>query len=226
MKENKDRQDQWYSVKEMMGNHQVFLGQHLSYQFTHTPRRILYSMSYYKFASKMIGKAQKVLDVGCGEGLGTWLLAVECGKAKGIDFDEMAIEIGKKNWHDPRISFECINFLDIKEKQVDAIVNFDVIEHIIPEHVHCFFQKIASCLTDNGITIIGTPNITSDQYANPLTRAGHVNLYSGERLLKEMKQYFRYVFIFGANDEVIHTGFLPMAQYLIAIGVAKKSTSS
>jgi len=213
----------WEPVKEIMGKREVFFGQHLAYQFLNTPRRILYMMSYYKFASKMIGRKKSVLDVGCGEGLGTWLLAKECGQAEGIDTDHEAIEIGKKNWNDSKILFNDVDFFTADNKKTyDAIVSFDVIEHILPENMIKFWKKVLDLLNDNGIAIIGTPNITSNQYASTVTRAGHVNLYSGERLEEEMGKFFKYVFMFGANDEVIHTGFLPMAHYLIAVGCCKR----
>jgi len=218
---NSQDHSNWNNVKDMMGSREVFLGQHLSYQFLNSPRRILHMMSYYKFASKLIGRDKKVLDIGCGEGLGTWLLAMECGRAKGIDLDNKAIETGVSNWKNRIISFECIDFLKLKEETYNAVVNFDVIEHILPENMPHFFLKICDCLVHEGIAIIGTPNITSDQYASPVTKAGHVNLYSGARLEDEMKKYFHHVFMFGANDEVVHTGFLPMAHYLIAVGCRK-----
>jgi len=212
----------WEPVKELMSKHEVLLGRYLSYHFTNTPRRVLYSLSYYKFAAKIIGSNKRVLDIGCGEGLGTWLLKTECGYAKGIDIDQDAIEIARKNWQDPRIAFADSDFLSVKEKQYDAVVAFDVIEHILTKNRPHFFQKIISCLSHDGIAIIGTPNITSHQYALEATKAGHVDMYSGDRLEKEMMQYFSHIFMFGANDEVIHTGFLPMAHYLIVVACRKQ----
>jgi len=37
-----------------------------------------------------------------------------------------------------------------------------------------------------------------------------------------VSKFFRNIFIFSMNDEVVHTGFHPMAHYLFAIGVGKK----
>ncbi len=212
----------WTSVKEMRGDYKILWGKHLSYQAFNSPRKILYMMSYYKFASKIIGFKKRILDIGCGEGMGTWLLAVECGQAKGIDIDCEAIEVGRNNWKAPRISFDCIDFLNLSRETCDAIVSFDVIEHILTENITVFWQKVSDCLVHDGIAIIGTPNMTSNQYASEITRAGHINLYSGERLEAEMREYFTHVFMFGANDEVIHTGFLPMSHYLVAIGCRKR----
>jgi 2-polyprenyl-3-methyl-5-hydroxy-6-metoxy-1,4-benzoquinol methylase len=172
----------------------------------------------------MIGVDKRVLDVGCAEGLGNWLLALECGHAKGIDIDMQAIDIGKKNWRDPRISFECNDHIfKMKQDQYDAVVSFDVIEHIIPKNVDTFMRLIVDRLSENGVSIIGTPSLTGQTYASEVSKAGHVNVYSAERLEEEMLQYFEHVFLFCANDEVIHTGYTQMAHYYIAMGCKKRS---
>jgi hypothetical protein len=36
-----------------------------------------------------------------------------------------------------------------------------------------------------------------------------------------MAKFFHHVFIFSMNDEVVHTGFYPMAHYLLALGCGK-----
>ena len=107
-------------------------------------------------------------------------------------------------------------------RDFDAAVSFDVIEHIYPEHAAAFIDAYADHLKPEGIAIIGTPNITSNVYANARTQSGHVNLYSAERLKEEMGRRFENVFMFSVNDEVIHTGFSPMAHYLLAMGVGVK----
>ena len=216
-------QDRWLNVKATMGDRSIEFGRHVGYWFRHSPRRLLHSMSYYKFASKLIGPGKRVLDVGCGEGLGTWLLGVENGFARGVDTDADAVAVAARNFgHDPRVEFAAEDFLAAPSHEWDAVVNFDVIEHILPANVGAFWGRLAGCLAYDGIAVVGTPNVTSDQYAGPVTRAGHVNLYSGERLESEMKEHFHHAFMFGANDEVVHTGFLPMAHYLIAVGCRKR----
>lgn len=218
-----ETQSNWEAVIEMMEETpSIELGPYASYWYHQTPRRMLHSLSYYKFAAKMIGGGKKVLDVGCNEGLGTWVLAKECGFCKGIDFDEEAIARAKKNFSDPSIAFLCEDFLKASEGIWDAVVSFDVIEHIFPEHAPLFMKKVAASLTPHGIAVIGTPSLISQQFASEISKKGHVNVYSPERLEEEMRRHFEFVFLFAAHDEVVHTGYLPLAHYLIAVGCKKR----
>lgn len=217
----------WDPVAEMMEKTSpIELGRYASYWYYKTPRRMLHSLSYYKFAAKMIGPSKKVLDVGCNEGLGSWVLAKECGYCKGVDFDEMAIQTAQKNFTDPSISFSCEDFLLGNEGVWDAVVNFDVIEHILPEHAPLFLKKMARSLSEHGIVVIGTPSLISQQFASEISKKGHVNVYAPERLEKELREIFEFVFLFSAHDEVVHTGYLPLAHYLIAVACKKKGECS
>jgi hypothetical protein len=45
----------------------------------------------------------------------------------------------------------------------------------------------------------------------------HINLKTAESLKELMSNYFYNTFIFSMNDEVVHTGFLPMAHYIFAL---------
>jgi 2-polyprenyl-3-methyl-5-hydroxy-6-metoxy-1,4-benzoquinol methylase len=211
----------WDEVTEMMGDKRIALGRYLAYWFERTPRRALYYTSYYKFAAKMIGKGKRVLDVGCSEGLGTWLLAAECGFARGIDPDEAAVAVAKANWPPERAEFVSADFLEAPPGQYDGVVSFDVIEHILPGNAGRFLERTAANLGPHGVAVVGTPNLTGQVYASEVSKAGHVNVYSAERLEAEMRRYFAHVFLFGANDEVVHTGYPPMAHYLIALACKK-----
>ncbi|QVL55942.1 MAG: methyltransferase domain-containing protein [Simkaniaceae bacterium] len=223
MKESKSN---WSCVTEelMQEVPEINLGRYASFWFHKTPRRVLHCMSYYKFASKLIGKGKRVLDVGCNEGLGTFLVGKECGFAKGVDFDEDAIIQAQKNFNEPFVEFEAGDFLKIKDTgNWDAVINFDVIEHILPEHAHDFIEGIAKELTPEGLCVIGTPSKISQDFASEVSKKGHINIYSHERLEAEMREHFEFVFMFAANDEVVHTGYLPLAHYFITVGCKKKA---
>lgn len=67
--------------------------------------------------------------------------------------------------------------------------------------------------------VVGTPNLTAAQYASPQSEALHINLKSHDTLKVLLSRYFYNVFMFGMNDEVLHTGYAPMCHYIWGIGV-------
>ena len=83
---------------------------------------------------------------------------------------------------------------------------------------------LADCrnLKDDGFAVIGTPNLTMVPYSSPWNKIAHINNYDQKRLYEAMSRYFENVFIFGMNDEVLHTGMYPMACYIMALGCGKK----
>ena len=83
-------------------------------------------------------------------------------------------------------------------------------------------KNIVNSLSENAPLIIGTPSIYSQTYASPPSKEGHVNCKNYQELKRLMSEYFNNVFIFSMNDEVVHTGFSPMANYYLALCCSKK----
>lgn len=219
-----ETKSEWESVTKCFRDEKpIQLGRYVSYWYHKTPRRMLHCLSYYKFAAKLIGNSKRVLELGCNEGLGTWVVAKECGFAKGIDFDEEAIVAAKKNFTGEQIEFSTEDVLQsTPAEEWDAVINFDVIEHILPENAEKFLSSMAAHLKPHGLAIVGTPSLISQQFASAFAQRGHINIYSHERLEEEMRKHFEFVFMFAGNDEVVHTGFMPLAHYFIAVGCKKR----
>lgn len=223
--ESKSRSEKeiWGNVKDLLGNKQIRLGQHWSYNLYNDPKRLAFVLSRYKFAAKMGSKGRRVLELGCSEGIGAPILSEFATSYMGIDMDRTAIETARRNWANNRIKFIKGDFLGKIFGIFDTVVSLDVIEHINPSNEQLFFETIYNNLEEDGIGIVGTPNATAAVYASATSKAGHANLFDAERLKLAMQKLFGNVFIFGVNDEVVHTGFASMAHYLIALGCSKKS---
>lgn len=101
----------WECVSRLIKDQKpIELGEATSDFFYNKPRKLLALLSYYKFAAKLIGKVNRVLDVKCGEGLGTYVLAKECGQTKGIDKSAEAIQSAASNFGDKNLKFEKEDF--------------------------------------------------------------------------------------------------------------------
>ncbi len=210
----------WDETTSLLGNEKVAFGRHWSYNFRNDPKRLGFVLSRYKFAAKMACKDANILELGCSEGIGATILAETAKSYTGVDLDNSAIETAKQNL--PNLNFIYDDFMGKQYGSFEAIVNMDVIEHIDPKFEEQFFETILKNLSENGICVIGTPNITADKYASEASKLGHINLYSQERLKNSLKKYFHQVFPFGMNDETVHTGFASMAHFIICVAFHKK----
>ena len=98
-----------------------------------------------------------------------------------------------------------------------------MLEHIPAEREDVFIKNITAALDAHGVLIIGMPSLESQAHASPPSRAGHINCKRGPDLKALMERHFHNVFMFSMNDEVVHTGFSPMAHYLLALCCTKRS---
>ena len=104
----------------------------------------------------------------------------------------------------------------------DAAFCLDMIEHIEPAKEPAFMGNVSCALLPDGVFIVGTPNKMSQAYASKASLRDHINLHTDSSLRGMMKRYFRNTFNFSMNDEVVHTGYAPMAHYLFCMGVGKQ----
>jgi len=200
------------------------LGPWTSYSLINDPKHMAFVLSRYKFCAKMLNDKNNVLEVGCGDGFGAPIIAQSVKKLTCVDWEPRNIDGNKRRLkHLKNTSFIE---LDISENTIeenfDGIFNIDVIEHLEPEYEKKFMDNMVKCLDTNGVLIVGTPNESASMHAHFRSDHQHINLKSGKTIKELFDRYFHNTFVFSMNDEVMHTGFYPMAHYLFAIGVGKK----
>jgi 2-polyprenyl-3-methyl-5-hydroxy-6-metoxy-1,4-benzoquinol methylase len=188
------------------------------------PRRTLFTLARYKFVAKMLSGKDQVLEVGCADAFGTRLVQQEVGHVTAVDFDPVFIDDARSRLN-PSWPLD-LAVHDILSGPVpgrfDAVFCLDVFEHVAPKHEDLFMGNLLGALDQQGVAIIGIPSLESQAYASPQSKAGHVNCKSGADLKAYLERYFHNVFVFSMNDEVVHTGYFPMAHYLLALCCARR----
>jgi cyclopropane fatty-acyl-phospholipid synthase-like methyltransferase len=218
--------EQHYSevIREVrsLGKAENVLGCGIAWAYYDDPKRLAFTFSRYKFASKMLSGCKKVLEVGCGDGFASRVLLQEVKTLTCTDIDDEFISdaINRKSSKWP-IEFIIHDFIDggPLDSKFDGAVCMDVIEHISVEKYDIFFQNICSSLSEFSTLVLGAPSLQSQEWASNQSKMGHVSCMNQAELKNKLQSYFRKVFMFSMNDEVVHTGFSNMAQYHIALCV-------
>ncbi len=113
----------------------------------------------YKFACKFVNKNDVVLDVACGVGYGSFILAKETNLSKiiAVDKEKQAITFARKYYHDDKVTYRIgdIFSLDIPDDYFDCIVSFETVEHVDGSALVKLFYKR---LKRGGLLIVSTPN--------------------------------------------------------------------
>jgi 2-polyprenyl-3-methyl-5-hydroxy-6-metoxy-1,4-benzoquinol methylase len=188
------------------------------------PKHLLFTLARYKFVAKMLSEREHVLEVGCADAFGTRIVVQAVKRLTATDFDPVFVEDVNRRM-DPKWKFDCRQH-DLLQGPFpgtyDAAFALDVIEHIQPKDELVFTGNIARSLIPQGALILGCPSINSQAHASPQSKAGHVNCKDSKGMKALLGQFFDNVFVFSMNDEVVHTGFAPMAHYVFGLGCGLK----
>ncbi len=162
-----------------------------------TPLMIARHFCAYRFAKDYVFN-KDILDIGCGEGYGSYFLAGFAKKSVGIDYDKEIISYAKNKYRKDNLAFYAIDVKDLSSfsNKFDAICSFQFIEHILDTKV--FLEQIKNLLAEKGIFICSTPNRldASPNSDTPLNRF-HVKEYLINEFKELLGTHFSKVEIFG-----------------------------
>jgi 2-polyprenyl-3-methyl-5-hydroxy-6-metoxy-1,4-benzoquinol methylase len=213
----------WQEVRNLPHPEGFTLGPINAETFLRDPKHMGFMLARYKFAAKMMRKCASILEVGAGEGVGTLILVRDTiAQVTATDFDPVQIRYAQEQVAPHgrgRLAFQVLDMVggEAPAGGFEGLLCLDVIEHIHPEEERAFLEHCAGALQPGGVALFGTPNIATDAFASPPSRAGHINLFDEERLAATLERHFSRVFLFSMNDEMVHTGFARMAHYFLAL---------
>jgi SAM-dependent methyltransferase len=145
----------------------------------------------YRFAQARV-KGADVLDLGCGSGYGSAMLAEVAGHVTGADVSPSAVAHARREFSRPNLTFTelpATSGLPFEDQRFDAVVCFQVIEHVADDR-H-FVREIARVLRPGGVAILATPDRSTRLFAwqKPWNR-WHLREYSGAGLEGLLKSAF------------------------------------
>lgn len=168
----------------------------------------------YEFAAPLMS-GRAVLEVGCGEGYGTALLARSARRIVGIDYDALTTAHAAVAYPQARFVRANLAALPVRSDSVDVVATLQVIEHVW-NHGE-FVRECLRVLQPGGRLLVTTPNrltfspgldhpvnpfhtveFTAAELAELLTTNGFeiertLGLHAGERIAALDRRYGSFV---------------------------------
>lgn len=161
------------------------------------PGQIALEHMHRYLAASEIASGKEVLDIACGEGYGSSILAQHARKVIGVDISVETVQHARKRYTQDNIEFIAGSCTDIPlpDASIDLVVSFETIEHIA-EHDQ-MMKEIKRVLRPDGALIISSP----DKYHYSDEAGYHNPFHAKELYLHEFKKlletYFQNISLSG-----------------------------
>lgn len=127
------------------------------------------------------GPGQRILDLGCGTGYGTALLAE--ARLDVFAIDRISPDVDARH-DDVRYVRADVAAIPVIADAFDMVVSFQVIEHL--EDPAAYLEAIAHMTRPGGVALISTPNVLQSDKENPF----HVHEYEAGELTRLLTGHF------------------------------------
>jgi SAM-dependent methyltransferase len=136
----------------------------------------------YEWAAGLVRSDDSVLDVGCGVGYGSTLLATNAKLVQGVDVDEETIAYARKYWARDRVIFEVADASALSlsdSNKFDFVVMFEVVEHLVMPEL--YLRSLHGALSENATLLLSVPNEPVVQHTIDLNPF-HIRHYTPDEL--------------------------------------------
>jgi 2-polyprenyl-3-methyl-5-hydroxy-6-metoxy-1,4-benzoquinol methylase len=166
----------------------------------------------YKWIGARVG-GLRVVDMACGEGYGSNVLAASAASVVGVDANPEAHEHARLRYQRPNLRFQR-DLVESFGEPCDAVVFLQTIEHV--QDPDAILEHFKSMLSTDGVAYVSTPNLLTlappgaEKSGNPW----HVKEYRAEEFRALCEAHFGRVEVFG----LFHAGKLRAHELAIKLG--------
>ncbi|MGB3865357.1 MAG: cyclopropane-fatty-acyl-phospholipid synthase family protein [Xanthobacteraceae bacterium] len=135
-------------------------------------------------AKLLVGKDQRILDIGCGwGGLALYLADVASAKVTGITLSREQFEVSQARASErPQTAAPTFLMQDYRDVQgpFERVISVGMFEHVGVDHYDTFFKRCAELLTDDGVMMLHSigrsegPGITNPWIAKYIFPGGYI----------------------------------------------------
>ncbi len=166
----------------------------------HSEHLVREHLKRYEFAAELVG-GLRVLDVACGSGYGTQLLAARAASVVGVDIEPAAVAYARERYSGSNLAFDVADAhtLDgFANDSFDAVVSFETIEHL-PDY-RAYLAAVRRVLRPGGTYVVSTPDTKFTEKAKlppALANPYHIHEFEREELRGLLQSHFDSVRLLG-----------------------------
>lgn len=152
----------------------------------------------YEFAHDIV-RNKSVVDIACGVGYGSALLAISAARVIGIDINQEAVAYAQQHFANSNVTFAVGDAyrLSTSVPKSDVVVSFETVEHLPdPER---FLSEIGKVIGREGTFIISVPNGKFDRYSN---NQHHLHFFSPDDFVALLSTHFSSVRVWGQHFDM------------------------
>ena len=166
----------------------------------------------YAFAASTIHSGDIVLDVACGPGFGTAMLAEKAKHVTGVDISEDALRIARSRSTRENTTFVQADAtaLPFAPATFDTVTCFETIEHIASDDAGRLLSEIHRVLKPDGRLHLSTPESRCFSLGHPPSNPFHPFEFTREELLQALHPMFKVEAEYG--QEFVSNRFLRRAR--------------
>jgi SAM-dependent methyltransferase len=138
----------------------------------------------------------RVVDMACGEGYGSNVLASEAASVVGVDANPEAHEHARLRYTRPNLRFQR-DLVEGFSEPCDAVVFLQTIEHV--QDAGAILEHFKSMLTPGGVAFVSTPNLLTlaPPGAEKSDNPWHVHEYRAEEFRRLCADHFPRLELYG-----------------------------
>lgn len=153
-------------------------------------------LAAYKFSKRFV-EGKKVLEIGFGDGYGSFYLAPHTKSMSAIDLFKKNVMAAREKYKSEKLDFYAMDAcnLEFGDQIFDIAIAFQLIEHIPRDTHDAFLREVGRVLKDDGKFIVTTPNVVNlRKNANTYTKNPHHDLeFTCEALRDLLGKHFEEV---------------------------------
>ncbi|MCD6520922.1 MAG: class I SAM-dependent methyltransferase [Anaerolineae bacterium] len=140
---------------------------------------------------RYIGSGARVLEVGTGDGVTSYLLARQGNRVISVDVSRIALERAHARWGgDPSLALEFklgdARALDFPDDSFDFVVSENMVEHISLADMHTHLQEVRRVLAPGGEYLLYTP---SRLWSGRVSVGFHLHVYTLRELCRLLRSW-------------------------------------